>query len=1007
MCLVNNFQLKFEMLSKLKKIFLFLLVVLYVPNCKSSRNTSFSDNRTSPQPSQQEPEVKTSEVPSQLDQSVRKVQDGVFSYKLIFDHPMRVFAAGSVPFETDINSQTDGVVVDLEKWHVQMKIDDTEIGAKRAIGSSSLEIGSRTGYLQVTATFHHKENKFNPIQITEEIYIDVLSPELVLEVARLKSPRPVAYIFYDAIDDFAIKRDGLQVFGCRIGMIQKDVDKVEYENLLEPSNCSRINTGSYSKRLTGNQSLEKVEFSDIGERAVSLVYYATVEDYVGNRLIIKESPVDELRTLLKISLNPIDLTQKFGIENQYVSRKPSATFKVTISELVNGTEQNVDLASPRFKDVKTVLNIADKRVVFDIQSEQIVIDGLVKNAEVEASIQVEDARSTRLSNRIQLRIRYDVGAPVLDKVEIRTDDVEIGLDSPVQILWSGRNSVLPTTAVLELKVQQGEWQPLKNVAFEQGSYTFPWGQPFSGSFEVRVTATDTSGLSSEPRMASWGPQLFRASITTSDVRCLFCHMKVEGDVAGLDFPSIVHDASGTGMLIEGRFFTNSSFPQNASGLKDRAIGGGVLNYKNTPEVVYPTLKDGSLGFPHLEKDSLVSRMSGTIVTKVGGKNLHIQKVFSGNLLLDGNTEPFLVHGEVFVDGDLIIRGRYEGRGTIYARNIFVVGELKAVDSPFPFVGPNYSNKEKPYKAAMEEAVQANLDKSMDSLHLGAVTFKDEPLSGTIAVGDVDALTIHETSLKKDGVTLVKAVPYGKSFTGLLGTLSQEGFESLGQESQPLPSYSQSVGPQGTTLPRDENNIEVNRVDAFLYAEKQVLWYSYNSFVLNGGFVTPHVFMTSSAQGWSGNHWNLQLRPDLFWSYVTDHKQSILEFLKQTGLNQDEIFQNLSRYFCPNKPSSACADLADYRVKELSVLLDKLAQLALSPLDVFGSSGFNDLIRNQIERVRPFEVAQGYPWHLNPSGTNVLNPRTGLENHTNVIRYDFRLRAGGVGFESLRSFYATP
>ena len=131
-------------------------LALLVSDCKSSRSTSFSDNRTRPQVETQQPELQTSEVPNQLDQSVRKVQDGVFSYKLIFNHPMRVFAAGEVPFRTDVESQTDGVEADKSKWHVQMKIDDTEIGPKRSVGDSFLEIGRRTGYLQVKAIFHHK-----------------------------------------------------------------------------------------------------------------------------------------------------------------------------------------------------------------------------------------------------------------------------------------------------------------------------------------------------------------------------------------------------------------------------------------------------------------------------------------------------------------------------------------------------------------------------------------------------------------------------------------------------------------------------------------------------------------------------------------------------------------------------------------------------------------------------------------------------------------------------------
>jgi hypothetical protein len=36
---------------------------------------------------------------------------------------------------------------------------------------------------------------------------------------------------------------------------------------------------------------------------------------------------------------------------------------------------------------------------------------------------------------------------------------------------------------------------------------------------------------------------------------------------------------------------------------------------------------------------------------------------------------------------------------------------------------------------------------------------------------------------------------------------------------------------------------------------------------------------------------------------------------------------------------------------------------------------------------------------------IINPRNGLNARQNVIRYDYRLRAGGPGFETLKEFFA--
>jgi hypothetical protein len=36
---------------------------------------------------------------------------------------------------------------------------------------------------------------------------------------------------------------------------------------------------------------------------------------------------------------------------------------------------------------------------------------------------------------------------------------------------------------------------------------------------------------------------------------------------------------------------------------------------------------------------------------------------------------------------------------------------------------------------------------------------------------------------------------------------------------------------------------------------------------------------------------------------------------------------------------------------------------------------------------------------------IINPRNGMNARQNVIRYDYRLRAGGPGFETLKEFFA--
>ncbi len=52
------------------------------------------------------------------------------------------------------------------------------------------------------------------------------------------------------------------------------------------------------------------------------------------------------------------------------------------------------------------------------------------------------------------------------------------------------------------------------------------------------------------------------------------------------------------------------------------------------------------------------------------------------LVLDGTAAPIVIQGAVVVKGDLIIRGRVSGQGTIYAgRNVHIVGGLTYVNAP--------------------------------------------------------------------------------------------------------------------------------------------------------------------------------------------------------------------------------------------------------------------------------------------------------------------------------------
>ncbi|MCX7783224.1 MAG: hypothetical protein N2318_06215 [Meiothermus sp.] len=78
--------------------------------------------------------------------------------------------------------------------------------------------------------------------------------------------------------------------------------------------------------------------------------------------------------------------------------------------------------------------------------------------------------------------------------------------------------------------------------------------------------------------------------------------------------------------------------------------------------------------------SMTINPSGSITWPGGGSVLTQTSANLGqsrsNVILDGSVTPITLSGTVFIDGDVVIRGRVRGNGTILARgNVYVMGDL--------------------------------------------------------------------------------------------------------------------------------------------------------------------------------------------------------------------------------------------------------------------------------------------------------------------------------------------
>lgn len=196
---------------------------------------------------------------------------------------------------------------------------------------------------------------------------------------------------------------------------------------------------------------------------------------------------------------------------------------------------------------------------------------------------------------------------------------------------------------------------------------------------------------------------FALAVLAKDLTCFFCHLDIRGDVGGFDLPptNSTHPDSGTGVRISGRFYATSDIPDQLKGLAAR---GDVPNYRNTGERVFPrNLKE----FPKIDEAHLAPRMNGTL----RADGVTIRGTAAGNLIIDCSKKTIEIRGEVYVKGDVVIKGRFRGTGTLYATNIFVVDDIIAESSPFPF----------PDDEAKALAIaRASLARGDDALHLGAL-----------------------------------------------------------------------------------------------------------------------------------------------------------------------------------------------------------------------------------------------------------------------------------------------
>lgn len=335
-----------------------------------------------------------------------------------------------------------------------------------------------------------------------------------------------------------------------------------------------------------------------------------------------------------------------------------------------------------------------------------------------------------------------------------------------------------------------------------------------GAGGAGADAADTGGGSdggsdSDEVQDSSVPPPPRASfgILVNDLRCGMCHVTVRGDVLST---SPVNDWSGThtGMYderVEGRWLAAQGWSNSTElGLTAKIDVTGGVEQNSTAKALPKDLDgDGAPDFPLIAFDKIGARMRGRV--EADGKK--IDRVHKGNAVLIGtSSKPIKLDRDVLVEGDLVIKGYYQGRGTIYVTgNIYVPFDLRAKRSPFPFPEGKESAK-----ARGEDLAKGD---ETDALGLAA--------GGSILVADLRSnlydLPIVQANARRAALDVDRVYQW---YPG-----GEAGYTAL---------YEAAGSCSGAT---DGEVGSFNMIEAFLYTRHAVAGVARgNSYAVNGGMI---------------------------------------------------------------------------------------------------------------------------------------------------------------------------
>jgi hypothetical protein len=307
----------------------------------------------------------------------------------------------------------------------------------------------------------------------------------------------------------------------------------------------------------------------------------------------------------------------------------------------------------------------------------------------------------------------------------------------------------PRTAVRLENGLSGAWDIGEVSDFSDG---FGW---------VDVRATVKRGHESQTvvrRVAFGKHDMFNLALLAEDTSCMYCHLRVNGDVGNLgvlrpgwgsegDSESECSGNDDGGSTVYGSVYSSVAVSADCRG-SGNEINGALIT-KEINEFTTTNLPTDALTkearFPAVKRTVALANangsLSGGVIIKVpkggslsaaqlaAGGSSAVSKTSAGNVVLIGTpSNPILLDKDVYIDGDVIIKGVVRGRGAIYAgRNLYVAGDITYQNPPDPIGFDLCAGLLKNVEADERSCAKKNIQAGRDELRLAA--------RGTIVLGD--------------------------------------------------------------------------------------------------------------------------------------------------------------------------------------------------------------------------------------------------------------------------------